>query len=59
MKINFKLTKKQYEVFTNESKELLIVSGLASGKSEVLLRKFILQEVLKYPKALHCFASLS
>jgi PBSX family phage terminase large subunit len=59
MKINFKLTKKQHKVFFDNSKELLVVSGLASGKSEILLRKFILQEVLKYPKALHCFASLS
>lgn len=59
MKVNFKLTKKQYEVFNNESKELLVVSGLASGKSEILLRKFIIQEVLRYPKGLHCFASLS
>jgi|SRR6056297_1949625 len=59
MKINFKLTKKQHKIFFDDSKELLVVSGLASGKSEILLRKFILREVLKYPEALHCFASLS
>ena len=57
--INFKLNQKQHEFILDNSKYLALTSGLGGGKSFILYLTFILNEVVKYPKALHCVAALS
>lgn len=57
--VDIKLNKKQLEFFNSQSKYCGLTSGLGGGKSFILYLNCILNEVLKYPKGLHCVAALS
>lgn len=54
----YTLNKGQIEFLASQKKEAAITSGLGGGKSFVLQLLFLLT-VLRYPKALHCYGSLS
>ena len=47
------------EFFQAKEREVAACSGLGGGKSFVLMFSFICNEILAYPHALHCWASLS
>jgi PBSX family phage terminase large subunit len=57
--MDYKLTKAQLEFLTCKDKEAAAVSGLGGGKSFVLMLSFIVNEVIDFPDALHCFVALS
>jgi len=58
--MDLKLLPKQFEFFTDlETKELSLLSGIGAGKSFTLMCAFIINEILAYPNALHCFMALS
>jgi len=58
--MDVKLSKAQASFFKETGvRQLAAVSGLGSGKSFVLMLSFIVNEILAYPDALHCFAALS
>ena len=54
----FELNKGQWEFLNAKERESAITSGLGGGKSFVL-QLVALLTALRYPKALHCYASLS
>lgn len=56
---SIKLTKAQAQFFKCKEKEAACVSGLGGGKSFILMLSFIVNEILDYPDALHCFVALS
>jgi len=59
MILNYKLSEPQYDFFTSTEKIVGLSGGLGSGKSFSLYFTFIFNEVLKYPRALHCVGALS
>jgi hypothetical protein len=54
----FALNRGQWNFFTSKQREVAITSGLGGGKSMVL-QLLTLITALRFPNALHCYASLS
>ena len=57
--INYTLNEKQHQFLLAEERHAAAISGLGGGKTFVLMLCFIIKEILQYPYALHCWASLS
>lgn len=57
--MKYKLNKNQMNFIKNKDKITAFVSGLGGGKTFALQLGFIVNEVLKYPDAVHCMAALS
>lgn len=59
MEKTIELLPKQLEFFNLKDKQAGLLSGVGAGKSYVLMLSFILNEIVQYPQAKHCFAALS
>lgn len=58
MEINYRLNKGQLAFIQSNKRETALLGGLGSGKSFCLQLAFLIH-CLRYPKALHCYGSLS
>ena len=56
--INYLLNKGQFAFLQSQKREAALCGGLGSGKSWALQLSFLVH-CLRYPKALHCYGSLS
>jgi len=59
MDISFNLNPGQWDFFNAKEKQVAAISGLGAGKTFVLVLNMIINEILPYPQALHCFVALS